>query len=85
MPSEEFVAVVTEYESARNRKERINALEAMWLLQEPEVIEVVSLIYREADDNKVRDKAAEVLGKYKGLYQAMEAPPKSGGARVALR
>lgn len=87
MPSEEFVAVIREWDEARSTKARIAVLENMWLLQDPEIIEAVTLIYNDGnEDRKVRAKAAEVLGKYKGLYQALRAPKKAGGGgRAGLR
>lgn len=81
MPTDEFIAVVQEYEGASKPKDQIAALEKMWLLQDPEIIQVVNLIYEDAGDRKVKAKAAEVLGQYKGLYNALRKPQTTRGGR----
>lgn len=85
-PSEEMIAVLSEFDQALDRKARFAALDKMWLLEDPEIIELLLVVYNENNDKKTREKAGEILGKYKGLYNALRTPPQaSGGGRAGLR
>lgn len=61
---------------------RIAALEGMWQLREPIAIQFLVIIYNEDESPAVREKAAEVLGRFKGLSEGRASGKRRGrGAR----
>lgn len=66
--SPELKALIVELDE-EDPKSKIDALEGMWRLQDPTAIQFLVIIYKEEDaySEEVRAKAAEILGKYKGL------------------
>lgn len=82
MPSPELTQLVEKFESEENQNKRLSLLDDMWELQDPEAILILKILYEEGDNKKIRNKAAEILGKYKGLEQQLRGKKKKGGGAL---
>ena len=83
MPSPELEQLVIALD-AKEAKKRIEALEGMWELRDPEAIVFLNIIYTEDKNRKVRAKAGEMLANYKGMYEELQGK-RSGGGSSGLR
>jgi hypothetical protein len=69
--SEELEQLVVELDNGP--KAQLEAIEGMWQLRDPDAIQFLVMVYENAedmfDDTAVRQKAGEVLGRFKGLME----------------